>query len=1400
MLITFLLTTGAALWIGWLVALAAERRIFDAALRKWKTLPSIGRLVCLLALFALVTYAGTKPPPSGSAAPRLTSLTFDSSDDLPSVGTDETFDFSVPEDATVATNWLLRGAATDRLRLAFADWEFPFGGSARSNLFVHADGRIVFADGVSLSPFAASLGLVPAANWHLLPTNCVFGSSGVSAFWWDFAPDSSLRLTWLNALFGRETNSPVSFQAVLNPNGGFSFRYDLSRLGSDDVLTNVTVSVEKATNDVLNCALTRSSSSVCFPSADERRCDAYRAEFDAKCGDADLFSCPPGSTNTVLEHLFYSGTTNGPFSYPQASDDRGVLTVLVTGSGSGELIVGGSVVPLRGNEAPSPSPRLLMAGLSPNPSPLSLSVPRGVTHPVYLRGDASLSVALDSDEFAFGELPDLSGRRFTGWINFPNVKATEPCIHDYTARQKPVTLPVGDGAGDLTCTWNSTAQVDVENRPPRSALLTGRFSGRTTTEVTYTLGHPKHLFGQMSYSQMAHYCPPPPDADEDEEEEDEESPFAHDPYGEPNPGEGGQDEPEPSEEDPPEDQPLPGEEEPEDYDDAVANCVQLTGVLKLRRSPEYTNPIYLEVPNGHRNCCPCPDHATNWVAVVYQSPRLKVSAGDGDDFERSGTSAYVRVAGVRPSREPNDAGVSFATNGEITHECAYTVLGVGVTSSDADLDAVNACNSSFGLPVLATTNVWDATALALETDVQLEGGNIYLGFEDATAPFTVWVYDETAGSYVDMASSDGAPLTISMPEWRAVCGIGGDRPSFEVPVRITASAPGSATLVYRYWRAVGGVFVEDEARQPLTAVLPPVRADVDRDGDIDGTDAQGQADGSLFRFWSNQDTDKGDYVGQDMDTTPNAANLRVDGKLDLVNFFPVQVDVSEFRQAWGNRATYELRAPWGGNTWHCAVLNSLTAEDVNALQTEPQTVAGGGTFESSELISLGGGNLDLTDSLRADGSVMLAFEATQSAQPYAGPELVVSLDGAEVYRYTLPTSVTSVDAMYRYLNLRGAESNSSFVPTIPGSPPNLPDAETDGKHFVFVHGYNVNANQSRDWARAIFKRLWWSGSQSKFTAVDWHGDYSQVSLPVVGDLAPNYYQNVVNAFDTAQALKSGCDALPGTKVMLAHSLGNMLTCEAIARCGLQYSKYYMLNAAVPIETFDAQADAEMSMRPLVWQRYSDGLFACNWYQNFSADDGRRCLTWRGIFTNVHDAVNCYSPTEDVLGNAPAVGAGSVWSAQELLKGTGTMYLLPRVRCEGGWGFNPLHTVPLSTDELLKTEYTDEEMIVSPPFRPFADNWFHSTNSVSAAQVAEVRDRVLADGIPAQTFAAGANPVAAFDATGNYNYQNEDATPNGWPDGCKSDMPDGSRQNIWAHSDIKKIAYWYVYKLYRYFLQ
>ena len=115
-------------------------------------------------------------------------------------------------------------------------------------------------------------------------------------------------------------------------------------------------------------------------------------------------------------------------------------------------------------------------------------------------------------------------------------------------------------------------------------------------------------------------------------------------------------------------------------------------------------------------------------------------------------------------------------------------------------------------------------------------------------------------------------------------------------------------------------------------------------------------------------------------------------------------------------------------------------------------------------------------------------------------------------------------------------------------------------------------------------------------------------------------------------------------------------------------------------------------------------------------------------------INFYSPTEDVLVNATS-GIGGAWPTQEILKGSVVLSLMPRVAFEGGWGFNREHTVPLAPDELLKTEFSEYELKTSPPFKPFADDWLHSTNSLTLAQVDTVLRRVLADGIPATTFAA-----------------------------------------------------------------
>ena len=62
-----------------------------------------------------------------------------------------------------------------------------------------------------------------------------------STFWSFLTPSNSLILTWQNVLLHRLPENPVSFQVEFFSNGDFTYRYDFSRLSSDDVLTNAYV-------------------------------------------------------------------------------------------------------------------------------------------------------------------------------------------------------------------------------------------------------------------------------------------------------------------------------------------------------------------------------------------------------------------------------------------------------------------------------------------------------------------------------------------------------------------------------------------------------------------------------------------------------------------------------------------------------------------------------------------------------------------------------------------------------------------------------------------------------------------------------------------------------------------------------------------------------------------------------------------------------------------------------------------------------------------------------------------------------------------------------------------------------------------------------------------------------
>jgi hypothetical protein len=269
-----------------------------------------------------------------------------------------------------------------------------------------------------------------------------------------------------------------------------------------------------------------------------------------------------------------------------------------------------------------------------------------------------------------------------------------------------------------------------------------------------------------------------------------------------------------------------------------------------------------------------------------------------------------------------------------------------------------------------------------------------------------------------------------------------------------------------------------------------------------------------------------------------------------------------------------------------------------------------------------------------------------------------------------------VSEMYRHVNLREihvpdsfddpdheADKEEAYPPretTLDQEPAVLPDEETNGDWFIFLHGYNVNGMQARGWADEAFKRFWQCGSNARFVGVSWVGDESQdeaISLFGVGDigikgrLTPKFYKNVQHALFTAGFMRNKFNSLPGRKVFAAHSLGCMVLAEGVANRELEADRILLFDPAFATETLLPRPGAsgvpempilgngamnDIHMRHPLWQAYPEETWATEWHRLFPQDDPRSNLTWRGRFTSAIPKMTVfYSPGEEVLSMHPA---------------------------------------------------------------------------------------------------------------------------------------------------------------------
>ena len=228
----------------------------------------------------------------------------------------------------------------------------------------------------------------------------------------------------------------------------------------------------------------------------------------------------------------------------------------------------------------------------------------------------------------------------------------------------------------------------------------------------------------------------------------------------------------------------------------------------------------------------------------------------------------------------------------------------------------------------------------------------------------------------------------------------------------------------------------------------------------------------------------------------------VNGRLDLVNLFPVKLDLKAFIDAWGSTATFQIYAPNGSFNF-CGV--DVAPEGAGAIQTDDVYTTTGDPLYAADLteVEYEGTGIEPTDYLgNGNEPGVLAFEAKEVARP----TLAVLIGDDMVFRFELPVSLSSVRDMYRWYNGRHLSGQGETRQSMMDEPLNNLDGLEGAKTLLFLHGANVSEADAEKWGDALFKRLWYAGCRVNFVNVDWRSD--------IGGAA-NYHQNASNAFEVA---------------------------------------------------------------------------------------------------------------------------------------------------------------------------------------------------------------------------------------------------------------------------------------------
>jgi len=139
--------------------------------------------------------------------------------------------------------------------------------------------------------------------------------------------------------------------------------------------------------------------------------------------------------------------------------------------------------------------------------------------------------------------------------------------------------------------------------------------------------------------------------------------------------------------------------------------------------------------------------------------------------------------------------------------------------------------------------------------------------------------------------------------------------------------------------------------------------------------------------------------------------------------------------------------------------------------------------------------------------------------------------------------------------------------------------DTNTPYILYVHGWNMDRYDKDRFAETAFKRLYWQGYKGRFGVFRWPTDYDFNATLMDALFQPhNYDGSEYTAWQSAAGLLNKLKDLnsqyPGHVYVLAHSMGNVVTGEALRQAAQQglgqlVNTYVASQGAIPAHVYDA---------------------------------------------------------------------------------------------------------------------------------------------------------------------------------------------------------------------------------------